>query len=87
MAKIKFDILAMIGTIVSSIALLGYGLDAAASQNRTSITNDTPSNIEGHLIYEVHGKIVAQKMIHSTAQEVSYAGVGRFTNGVDVTKI
>jgi hypothetical protein len=75
------------GTIVSSIALLGYELDAAASQNRTSITGDTSSNIEGHLIYDVHGKIVAQKMINSTAQEVSYAGVGRFTNGVDVTEV
>jgi hypothetical protein len=31
MAKIKFAILAMIGTIVSSIASLGYELDAAAS--------------------------------------------------------
>ena len=39
--KIKFAILAMIGTIVSSIALLGCESDAAASQNRTSITNDT----------------------------------------------
>ena len=26
-------------------------------------------------------------MINSTAQEVSYAGVGRFTNGVDVTEV
>lgn len=85
--KIKFAILAMIGTIMSSIALLGCESDAAASQNRTSITNDTSSNIEGRLIYEVHGKIVAQKMINSTAQEVSYAGVGRFTNGVDVTEV
>ena len=47
--KIKFAILAMIGTIVSSIALLGCESDAAASQNSTSITNDTSSNIEGHL--------------------------------------
>ncbi len=87
MAKIEFVILVVIGTILSSIALLGYELDAAASQNNTSITNDTSSNIHGHLIYEVHGKIVAQKMINSTAQEVSYAGLGRFTNGVDVTEV
>jgi hypothetical protein len=85
MAIIKFAILAMIGTVVSSIVLLGSELDAAASQNR--IANDTSSNIEGHLIYEAHGKIVAQKMINSTAQEVSYAGVGRFTNGVNVTEV
>ncbi|MFY9798472.1 MAG: hypothetical protein WBF33_02890 [Candidatus Nitrosopolaris sp.] len=26
-------------------------------------------------------------MINSTAQEVSYAGVGRFTNGVDVAEV
>jgi len=26
-------------------------------------------------------------MINSTAQEVSYVGVGRFTNGVDVTEV
>jgi hypothetical protein len=26
-------------------------------------------------------------MVNSTAQEVSYAGVGRFTNGVDVTEV
>jgi hypothetical protein len=26
-------------------------------------------------------------MINSSAQEVSYAGVGRFTNGVDVTEV
>ncbi|HYA84944.1 MAG TPA: hypothetical protein VEH06_16085 [Candidatus Bathyarchaeia archaeon] len=87
MAIIKFAILTMIGTVISSIVLLGSELDVAASQNRTSITNDTSSNIEGHLIYEVHGKIVAQKMINSTAWEVSYAGVGRFTNGVDVTEV
>jgi hypothetical protein len=87
MAILKFAILTMIGTVVSSIVLLGSELDAAASQNRTSVTNDTSSNIQGHLIYEVHGKIVAQKMINSTAQEVSYAGVGRFTNGVDVKEV
>jgi len=87
MAILKFAILAMIGTVVSSVVLLGSELDAAASQNRTSVTNYTSSNIQGHLIYEVHGKIVAQKMINSTAQEVSYAGVGRFTNGVDVKEV
>jgi hypothetical protein len=87
MAEIKFAILAIIGTIVSSAALLGYELDAAGSQNRTSITNNTSSSIEGHLIYEAHGKIVAQKMINPAAQEVSYAGLGRFTNGVDVTEV
>ena len=51
MAIIKFAILTMIGTVISSIFLLGSELDAAASQN-TSITNDTSSNIQGHLIYE-----------------------------------
>jgi hypothetical protein len=45
------------------------------------------SDIESHLIYEAHGKIAAQKMINPTAQEVSYDGVGRFTNGVDVTEV
>ena len=85
MAIIKFAILTMIGTVISSIVLMGSGLDAAASQNHTSIINDTSSNIQGHLIYEVHGKIVAQKMINSTAQED--AGVGRFTNGVDVKEV
>jgi hypothetical protein len=45
------------------------------------------SDIESHLIYEAHGKIAAQKKINSTAQEVSYNGVGRFTNGVDVTEV
>ena len=44
------------------------------------------SNTESHLIYEAHGKIVAQKMVNSTGHEVSYAGVGRFTNGVNVTE-
>jgi hypothetical protein len=87
MAIIKFAILTMIGTVISSIVLMGSELDAAASQNLISIRNDTSSNIQGHLIYEVHGKIVAQKMINSTAQEVSYTGVGRFTNGVDVTEV
>jgi hypothetical protein len=51
------------------------------------VLQTTSPNIQGHLIYEVHGKIVAQKMINSTAQEVSYAGVGRFTNGVDVAEV
>jgi len=50
MAIIKFAILTMIGTVISSIVLLGSEMDVAASQNRTSITNDTSSNIEGHLI-------------------------------------
>ena len=86
MAILKFAILAMIGTVVSSIVLMASELDAATLQNHTGITNDTSSNIQGHLIYEVHGKIVAQKIINLTAQEVSYAGVGRFTNGVDVTE-
>ncbi len=62
MAIIKFAILTMIGTVIRSIVLMGSELDAAASQNNTSITNDTSSNIQGHLIYEVHGKIVAQKL-------------------------
>jgi len=87
MAIIKFAILTRIGTVISSIVLMGSELDAAPSQNLTSIRNDTSSNIQRHLIYEVYGKIVAQKMINSTVQEVSYTGVGRFTNGVDVTEV
>jgi hypothetical protein len=83
----KFVILAMIGTMVRSVGLFGYGADAAASQKSSSITNDIQTNITGHLIYEAHGKIVAQKMINPPAQEVSYAGVGRFTNGVDVAEV
>ena len=51
----------MFGTVISSIVLMGSELNAAASQNYTSITDDTSSNIQGHLIYEVHGKIVAQR--------------------------
>jgi len=60
MAIIKFAILTIIGAVVSSIVLMASELDAATLQNHTGITNDTSSNIQGHLIYEVHGKIVAQ---------------------------
>jgi hypothetical protein len=86
MVIVKFIIFAMIGIIVSSVGLFGHGADAG-SQNSTNITNNIQTNITGHLIYEAHGKIVAQKMLNSVAQKVSYAGVGRFTNGVDVTEV
>ena len=50
-----------IGTVASSIGLFGYGADAVASQNSTSIANDSQTNITGHLIYEAQGKIVVKR--------------------------
>jgi len=46
MTIIKFAILTMIGTVISSIVLMGSELDAAALQNHTSITSGTSSNIQ-----------------------------------------
>lgn len=88
--------------MITSMCLIQQGdnVASATSQNATVITSDNHTSVvapnqytvTGQLIYEAHGKIVAQKVINSGKTDgakiqVSYSGSGKFTNGLDVTEL
>jgi len=75
----------MIMMTVSLAEPLNQKVESATLQ-KNSNTKDISTIITGNLIYEVHGKITSQKTINQNTQEVSYAGIGRFTNGVNVSE-
>jgi hypothetical protein len=89
-------------TMITSMCLTqrGDNVASAASQNTTIITSDNhttavapnQNTVTGQLIYEAHGKIVAQKVINTgntdgAKIQVSYAGSGKFTNGLNVYEL
>jgi hypothetical protein len=89
-------------TMITSMCLTqrGDNVASAASQNTTIITSDNhttavapnQNTVPGQLIYEAHGKIVAQKVINTGKTDgakiqVSYAGSGKFTNGLNVKEL
>ncbi len=89
-------------TMITSMCLIqrGDNVASATSQNTTMITSDNhttavapnQNTVTGQLIYEAHGKIVAQKVINSGKTDgakiqVSYAGSGKFTNGLNVKEL
>ena len=89
-------------TMITSMCLIqrGDNVALAASQNTTIITTDNhttavapnQNTVTGQLIYEAHGKIVAQKVINSGKTDgakiqVSYSGSGKFTNGLNVKEL
>jgi hypothetical protein len=89
-------------TMITSMYLIqrGDNVASATSQNTTRITSDNhttavapnQNTVTCQLIYEAHGKIVAQKVINSGKTDgakiqVSYAGSGKFTNGLNVKEL
>jgi hypothetical protein len=78
----------------------GENVASATLLNKTILTSDNQSaavppnqnNVTGQLIYEAHGKIIAQKVINSgktngAKVQVSYSGTGKFTDGVVVREL
>jgi hypothetical protein len=89
-------------TMITSMCLIqrGDNVALATSQNTTIITTDNhttavapnQNTVTAQLIYEAHGKIVAQKVINSGKTDgakiqVSYSGSGKFTNGLNVKEL
>ena len=78
----------------------GENVASATSLNKTILTCDNQStavspnqnNVTGQLIYEAHGKIIAQKVINSGKTDgakiqVSYSGTGKFTDEVVIREL
>ena len=78
----------------------GENVASATSLNKTILTSDNQStavspnqnNVTGQLIYEAHGKIIAQKVINSGKTDgakiqVSYSGTGKFTDEVVIREL
>jgi len=78
----------------------GENVASATTLNKTILTSDNQStavspnqnNVTGQLIYEAHGKIIAQKVINSGKTDgakiqVSYSGTGKFTDGVVIREL
>ena len=78
----------------------GENVASATSLNKTILTSDNQStavspnqnNVTGQLIYEAHGKIIAQKVINSGKTDgakiqVSYSGTGKFADGVVIREL